>query len=108
MSDKPQAVASVPVPNLVGLQVGDARALGHDSGVVVTSADPDGPSLGALSWPGRWLVDGQNPRPGTHVARWSTVRITFHKERGGEAGVREPRLPSPDPGHLSAERSFEP
>jgi hypothetical protein len=47
---------SVTVPSLVGLTVPNARRAGHDGGVVVTSADIDGPPLGELTWPGIWIV----------------------------------------------------
>lgn len=84
------------------MDVLDARESGHEAGVVVTSHDLDGPPLGTLAWPEVWFVAGQDPEPGDVVARGSVVRITFRKGGGDEAGVREPRLPSPDPGHLEA------
>lgn len=98
---------TVRVPDLVGLEVQNARGVGHAAGVVVTSADLDGPPLGTQSWPGLWLVDGQNPHPDEEADRWSTVQISFHQEGGGKAGVREPRLPSPDHGHLPVQRELE-
>lgn len=90
------------VPDLVGLVVGDAVQAGHDAGVVVVSQHLDGPPLGALTLPGTWLVDGQAPGAGAAVARGAVVRITFREAGGDDAGVREPRLPGPDPGHLEA------
>lgn len=69
----------VEVPNLVGLTVRQARKAGHDGGIVVTGPDIDGPPLGALTWPGTWVVTGQNPTPGHRVARWTTVTISFEK-----------------------------
>jgi hypothetical protein len=33
----------VEVPDLVGMIVADARRKGHEAGLVVVSADPDGP-----------------------------------------------------------------
>lgn len=92
------------VPDLVGLLVADARQAGHHAGVVVVSQHLDGPPLGALTWPGTWLVDGQVPAAGTAAARWDVVRITWRQAGGDDAGVREPRLPGPDPGHLEAAR----
>jgi len=89
---------SATVPNLIGLTVRDARNEGHGYGIVVTATDIDGPPLGALTWPGTWVVTGQDPAPGHEVPRGSTVRITF-TEFGddGSAGVREPRNPLPRP-----------
>jgi len=66
-------------------------------GLVVTSSDLDGPPLGALTWPGRWVVIEQTPRPGTTIRRGATVTIQFVEDPGGNAGVREPRRPAPNP-----------
>ena len=94
----------VEVPQLVGLVVRDAREAGRQAGVVVVSADLDGPPLGGLTWPGVWIVTGQRPAPGSRVPRWANVVIEFEELRGGgHAGDREPRLPRPDPGALVAE-----
>jgi hypothetical protein len=94
----------VEVPQLIGMVVADARRAGHQAGVVVVSADVDGPPLGDLSWPGIWIVTAQRPAPGTCVRRWDNVVIEFEELRGGEdAGDREPRIPLPDPGALASE-----
>jgi hypothetical protein len=94
----------VEVPMLVGLSVRDARNTGHQAGVVIVSADVDGPPLGALTWPGVWIVTTQRPVPGTRVPRWENVVIEFEELRGGEhAGDREPRIPPTGPGALTAE-----
>lgn len=94
----------VEVPRLVGMVVADARQTGHQAGVVVVSADIDGPPLGGLTWPGIWIVIAQFPAPGTWLSRWDNVVIEFEELRGGEeAGDREPRMPLPDPGALVAE-----
>jgi len=85
------------VPDLRGLVVNAARETGHAVGLVVTSSDLDGPPLGALTWPGRWVVIEQTPRPGTTIRRGDTVTIQFVEDPGGIAGVREPRRPSPNP-----------
>lgn len=71
------------VPSLVGMTVGEARGIGHDSGVVVTSADLDGPPLGELTWPGTWIVTSQRPAAGSYVERWSTVVIEFKERPSG-------------------------
>jgi len=94
----------VEVPELVGMVVADARQAGHQAGLVVVSADVDGPPLGGLSWPGIWIVTAQRPAPGAWLPRWGNVVIEFEELRGGEgAGDREPRIPLPDPGALAAE-----
>ncbi len=51
------------MPNLIGMTVPAARKAGHDAGLVVASADPDGPPLRALTWPGVWVVTAQRPAP---------------------------------------------
>jgi hypothetical protein len=96
-------VAEVKVPDLVGMVVAEAVALGHECGVVVTSSSVDGPPLAALTWPGLWLVESQVPSPGSAATRGSVVEIGFLRGDGDVAGDREPRLPPPDPGHLAAE-----
>jgi len=94
----------VEVPDLAGMIVADARRKGHEAGLVVVSADPDGPPLAGLSWPGIWVVTAQHPAPGIRLSRWDNVVIEFEELRGGEgAGDREPRIPLPDPGALAAE-----
>lgn len=96
MSAESRDVAWVRVPSLVGMTVPDARRVGHDSGVVVTSANVDGPPLGALTWPGTWMVTAQRPGAGSHVERWSRVIIEFSEVSGdddADAGDREPEEP---------------
>ena len=74
-------VARVTVPLLTALTVHEARRVGHESGVVVTSADADGPPLGARTWPGTWIVTAQRPAAGSQVPRWSAVVIEWAKLR---------------------------
>jgi hypothetical protein len=69
--------------------VREARGVGHRSGVVVTSADLDGPPLGELTWPGTWIVISQRPIAGSQVTRWSTVIIEF-SEVPGTGGTDDP------------------
>jgi hypothetical protein len=71
------------VPMLVGMTVVDARQVGHRAGVVVVSADVDGPPLRALTWPGTWIVTGQQPAPGTCLHRWDNVVIEFRELPAG-------------------------
>ena len=97
-------LGQVEVPQLVGMVVADARQAGHQAGLVVVSADVDGPPLRGLAWPGTWIVTAQRPAPGAWLTRWDNVVIEFEELRGGEsAGDREPRMPLPDPGALVAE-----
>jgi hypothetical protein len=69
----------VMVPMLVGMTVVDARQAGHRAGLVVVSADVDGPPLGALTWPGTWIVTTQQPAAGNWLARWENVVIEFRE-----------------------------
>lgn len=63
MDDAPAGAHSecVIVPVLRGLLVDAAERVGHEAGVIVTSGNPDGPSLGTLTWPGRSVVTAQSP-----------------------------------------------
>ena len=101
---RPGEVGRVEVPDLVGMAVPEARRKGHEAGLVVVSADSDGPPLGGLTWPGTWIVTAQHPAPGAWLSRWDNLVIEFEERRGGEgAGDREPRIPLPGPGALAAE-----
>jgi hypothetical protein len=105
MSQPETGMDQVEVPNLVGLTVPLARRAGHDSGLVVIGPDLDGPPLGALTWPGTWIVTAQDPTPGHSLRRGAMVTITFEKyPDDGGAGDREPRRPLPQPQALQAER----
>ena len=92
MNAQPPAGAWATVPSLVGMTVHEARRVGHSSGVVVTSADADGPPLGALTWPGTWIVIAQRPVAGARVARWSMVAIEFKELPGRPTALRRQRL----------------
>ena len=99
----PGDAGQVEVPDLVGMIVWEARRKGHQAGLVVVSADPDGPPLGGLTWPGTWFVTAQHPAPGARLRRWDNLVIEFGERRGGEsAGDREPRIPLPGPGRSGA------
>lgn len=100
----PGGAGQVEVPDLVGMAVPAARRKGHEAGLVVVSAHPDGPPLGGLTWPGTWIVTAQRPAPGARLSQWDNLVIDFQEQHGGEgAGDLEPRMPSPDPGALAAE-----
>jgi hypothetical protein len=94
------------VPDLIGLEVARARAVADSLDLFITSANPDGPPIGALTWPGRWVVTAQNPPAGARAPRGSWVVVDFDERGGGSAGDREPRLPTPPSGTILAERSL--
>lgn len=87
----------VTVPNVVGLLLDQARRVAGDAGVVLAQPDPDGPPLGALTWPGEYRVTGQSLPAGARVWRWDSLVVEWVAvDRGGDgAGVREPRRPIP-------------
>ncbi|MFC4948593.1 PASTA domain-containing protein [Pseudonocardia sp. GCM10023141] len=86
--------AWVTVPNVVGRSYADAGRLLGELGLVPLSADPQGaPSL-AFDEPGPTVTD-QSPESGARAQPGAPV--TLWTERGGGAGVREPRRPKPTP-----------
>ena len=88
---------SVEVPDVVGMLLSAGRLVATEAGVTLAQPDPDGPPLGALTWPGEYVVTSQDPPPGTRVWRWDSVAVTWRALDGGDAaGVREPRRPSPE------------
>jgi hypothetical protein len=84
-------LATVVVPNVIGHRYDDAQEMLVRVGLVATGQDPDAPPLDVLTWP---VID-QSPESGAMVPPGSAVRLWL--DRGGGAGVREPRRPSPDP-----------
>ena len=95
-SGRRRAADPVVVPDLVGLTMDEARRVATEAGVVPASADPDGPPLAELTWPGRFVVTGQDPGPGAVLLRWDSVVVDVRRDEGG-AGDREPRRPRPSP-----------
>ena len=75
-------VGQVVVPDLVRMVVPQARRKGHEAGLVVVSADPDGTPLGGLTWPGTWIVTAQQPASGARLSRWDNLVIEFEERRG--------------------------
>lgn len=51
----------VTVPDIVGMTVDEGRRLASAAGVVLANPDPDGPPLGAQTWPGVWTITHQSP-----------------------------------------------
>jgi hypothetical protein len=104
--DKRRHADVVAVPDVVGITIWDARRVASEAGVALAQPDPDGPPLGALTWPGVWLITEQQPLPGSRVYRWDSVRVRFRSvDDDGMAGAREPLRPLPDPDVLTAERA---
>jgi hypothetical protein len=103
----PSSADEVKVPNLVGLTVPAARKLAWDAGVVIAAENPDGPPLGALTWPGVWMVTAQHPMAGAVLRRRGSVVVDFEQRSPGkDAGDREPRLPLPPSNVLGGEREL--
>ena len=98
--------AEVALPDLVGLEVRRARGVADSLNLFITSGNPDGPPISALTWPGRWVVTSQRPSPGTMVPRASWIVVDFEERGGGGAGDREPRVPDPPAGTIRVERSL--
>lgn len=92
------------VPDLVGMEVESAWMHGHDVGVAVSSADPDGPPVHGRGRTGVWFVVAQHPPAGTEVLRWAAVVVDVEESGGGDAGDRKPRVPRPDPLLMRAAR----
>ncbi|MER6575268.1 PASTA domain-containing protein [Nonomuraea sp. NPDC001023] len=103
----PSSADEVTVPDVVGLLVADARAVAWQAGLVIATSDPDGPPVGALTWPGVWVVTGQHPAPGSRMRRQGSLVIECRELPGGDVGDREPRRPLPPLGELTVERSPE-
>jgi hypothetical protein len=83
----------VRVPNVVGSSVEDAHRTLAAAGLVAVGAEPDGPPLMELTG----TVTDQSPESGACVAAGSAVTLWIRR-RGGGAGVREPRRPTPRSG----------
>jgi hypothetical protein len=93
--------STIAVPDVVGLSFEQARAILVDRQLAAVSSDPDGPSVRAEEWPSAIVTD-QSPESGAKVP--AGTRVTLWLGRGGSAGDREPRRPSPDPRSLRAMR----
>ena len=96
--------STVSVPNVVGMSWDDARHVLLGRHLVAAGSDPDGLPLGARGWPDGIVVD-QSPESGAKVPPGSSVRLWLESGGGGgDAGVREPRRPSPNPKSARAMR----
>ena len=95
--------ATVTVPDVIGLGWDEAIDVLRGKRLVGVGPDVDGPPLATIGWPGGVVTD-QSPESGAKVPAGSPV--TLWVERGGSAGVREPRRPKPDP-KVAHEERFE-
>lgn len=86
---------AVTVPNVVGMHIRDAMKAASDAGLTLAQPDPDGPPLGALTWPGDFWITRQTPPPGARLWRWDPLIVEWTATRGDASGVREPRRPLP-------------
>ena len=84
--------SKVLVPNVVGLEWGEAQKVLSGDGLVAVNAEPDTPT--DLRG-GGWIVRDQSPESGARVPAGSDVRLWLRGD--GDAGVREPRRPRPTP-----------
>ncbi|MFD9575824.1 PASTA domain-containing protein [Streptomyces sp. NPDC059982] len=75
----PSTADEVTVPDVVGLIVTEARKVAWEAGVVIAASDPDGPPVGALTWPGVWVVTAQSPAPGSRMRRLGSLVIEFRE-----------------------------
>jgi PASTA domain-containing protein len=90
-------VATIRVPNLIGLPYPEAAAVAVALGLSMIGPDPDGPPLAVLAWP-NGIVVRQEP-PATTVIASDVPLVVWVRRRGGEAGDREPLRPRPPRRH---------
>lgn len=93
--------STVAVPDVVGLSFAQARDILTSRQLVPWGSDSDGSPLMTDEWLSAVVTD-QSPESGAKVP--GGTRVTLWLGRGGSAGVREPRRPSPDPRSLRALR----
>jgi hypothetical protein len=91
----PEGAEEIEVPNVVGLTVSAAQQVAWTRRLTLAAANPDGPPLGALTWPGVWLVSGQRPAAGAMLRRNGSLVVDFERAPDDLAGDREPRRPLP-------------
>jgi beta-lactam-binding protein with PASTA domain len=68
---------TVTVPDFVGQAVDLASEAAAAIGLVLSSMDPDGPSIRSRTWPGLFWVTAQDPSAGSEAERGSSVRVAF-------------------------------
>ena len=93
MQDHPH-VDDVTAPDLLGLRPDDARLVCYEQDLAVAIEVAD--TVEVLGWdPARVRVTEQWPTPGSRVDSRNVVVLVDIVDGGDDAGVREPRRPSP-------------
>lgn len=72
-----------PIPELVGLTVGDALLLAGVFGLVLVAPDPDGPSLSVVAASGSSRIMWRLPRPGGLCRPGDPVLVGYEPGDGG-------------------------
>jgi hypothetical protein len=93
--------STVRVPDVVGQTFSQARKVLMGKGLVALGPDPEDAALTASEWASAAVTD-QSPEAGAKVPKGG--RVTLWLGRGGTAGDREPRCPTPGPRSLRAAR----
>ena len=86
----------VVVPDVVGMIFGIGRDVASEAGVTLANPDPDGPPIGALAWPGIFVITRQDPEPDTTLNRWDSVRVWVRADETSSS-VERPTTPPPPP-----------
>lgn len=68
---------TVAIPNLIGMELIDAREMCNQNSLVLVAADDNGEPLGSRTWPGYFVVTRQTPAPGTVVEPGAALGIDF-------------------------------
>ncbi|MFJ4167321.1 PASTA domain-containing protein [Microbacterium sp. NPDC089698] len=76
------------VPDFVGEPVHVAIEAAAELGLVLVGADPDGPSLHALTWPGLFWVTAQWTQPGITVEWGSEVEVEVIEDGESRSDAR--------------------
>lgn len=95
------------VPDLSGMTVAEAHGKARAAGFRLVTADPDGVPISfamANDEYARFVVVGQSPLPGVLAPLRSPIVVTVEERGGGgEAGDREPLVPTPPGGNVVLE-----
>ena len=91
------------VPDVTGLTFQAAVTVLSHVGLTADGLDQDGHSVAVDDMPGGVVTD-QVPESGARIPVGGSVRLWLGHGRGGGAGVREPRRPSPSPSSLRQTR----
>ena len=94
---------SISVPNLVGLSWREAKVESEERGLGLAVAEGSDPQRSAVGRP-LGVVADQAPLAGTGTdVDAGTIVYVWMSSGRGDAGVREPRRPIPEPGALTTE-----